>query len=295
MLDHLQVFEAVARHRNVTRASRELHISQPAVTKHLRLLEQAYSAKFYKRGGEGIELTEIGQIFLRDVKALLKQHARLIDKINGALARDKSDSLSVGGTYSPSASLLPSLLAGFKKAHPDLRLNLQTGNKVAMERMVLNGEIDVAVVNNARPNRLLNIEPYRQEPLVAFVSKHYPLSTKQPLTRQDFERLPLLIRKSLGLSGTAELFLHRLKKKGFRLNIAMRCDSPETVKAFVKRQMGAGILFRETVEPEIRRGEFKVVKLPERSFEGQSFIVYRKDRKLSPMAQAFLDLLRKRR
>ncbi len=75
----------------------------------------------------------------------------------------------------------------------------------------------------------------------------------------------------------------------------MRCELPAAVKAAAKRKMRVGVLFKEIIEAEIKSGEFKVVKLPVKYFDGQSFIVYRKDRPLSKTAQDFLDLLHRRR
>jgi DNA-binding transcriptional LysR family regulator len=291
-LDHLRVFAAVARHKNVTRASKELHISQPAVTKHLRILEESYSAKLYTRGGTGIELTNAGRMFLRYVKSALKHDERIKHKLSQANSRMKTESLTVGGSYSPSASLLPSLMASFKRRHPNVEVSLQTGTKTAIERMVVNSEIDIAVITNAPSNRLLTIEPFRREPLLAFVSKMHPLSTKRHLKFRDIGRVPLVIRKPAAKTGTAEQFLQRAKQEGVKLNIAMRCESPEAVKAFVRTKMGIGLLFQETVEPELKSGEFKALKLLEQNLEGQSFIVYRSNRPLSPAAQDFLSLIR---
>ena len=118
-LDRFMVFAAVAKHQNVTRASEQLHISQPAVTKQLKLLEKNYNLKLYKRIGRGIELTESGQVFLSDVKAILKRYERLRENITAAPATAKVETLTVGGSHSPSVHLLPSLLARFK---PRLRM-----------------------------------------------------------------------------------------------------------------------------------------------------------------------------
>jgi DNA-binding transcriptional LysR family regulator len=294
MLDHLRVFAAAATYQNVTRASKELHISQPAVTKHLRLLEESYNAKFYTRGGDGIELTQIGRDFLRDVRRFLKHHERLQQKTRDAILRSKTVSLRVGGSYSPSVSLLPSLVANFKRSHPNVESTLHTGTRADIERMVVNSEIDIAIINNAPSSRRLTIEPFRWEPLVAFVSKTHPLSRKRHLIFRDIECVPLVIRKAAGKTGTAEQFLQRAKKEGFKLNIAMRCESPEAVKAFVRTKMGIGILFQETVESELKSGEFKVLNLPKQNSQGRSFIVYSKNRPLSTTAQEFLKLIREK-
>ena len=79
-----------------------------------------------------------------------------------------------------------------------------------------------------------------------------------------------------------------------RLKVVLRCDTPEGVKEAVRNKLGVGLLFRGAVENNINRGEFKVIKLPVNALEATNFIVYRKSRPLSPLAQDFLTLLRQR-
>jgi DNA-binding transcriptional LysR family regulator len=78
------------------------------------------------------------------------------------------------------------------------------------------------------------------------------------------------------------------------LKVVLRCDTPEGVKAAVRNRLGVGLLFRGSVENNIKRGEFKAIKLPADAVEGTYFIVYHKTRPLSPLAQDFLTLLRQR-
>ena len=238
-------------------------------------------------------MTETGRVFLSDVKAILKRYERLTEKFSAAPATAKVETLTVGGSYSPSVRLLPSLLALFKRTHPHVQFNLRTANRLAIERLILNSEADIALINNPPANPAIVVEPYRPEPLVAFVSPNHPLARNQQLTLQEFERVPLIIRKAWRAGGTTEQLLGEMKKKGLNPNIAMRCDSPESVKEAVSRKMGVGILFKETIEPEVRKGEFKILKLPVKNFTGRSFIVYRKDGPLSANAQDFLNLLRR--
>lgn len=287
------VFAATAKHHNATRASEELHISQPAVTKQLKLLEKNYHTTLFVRAGRGMQLTERGRVFLRDVKPMLKRYKTLREKFSAARSESALQTLTVGGSYSPSAYLLPSLLALFKKSHPHVQLDLRTNNRVTIERMVLNSEVDIAVINNAASNHLLTTESYRQESLVAFVSKNHPLAKKREATWQDFERAPLIIRNPLGGRGTAEQIIREMKTQRLKPNVVLRCETPQGVKAAVASKMGVGILFKETIESEVRSGEFKIIKLPA-NFSGESFIVYGKDKLLTASAQDFLNLLRQR-
>ena len=116
-LDRFKVFATVARYRSVTRASEELYITQPAVTKQLKALERDYNANLYRRYGRGIELTEMGQVFLGKVKQILKGYNSLESLIQTSTASRSTaevNTLTIGGTYAPSASLLPSLMARFE-------------------------------------------------------------------------------------------------------------------------------------------------------------------------------------
>jgi DNA-binding transcriptional LysR family regulator len=92
----------------------------------------------------------------------------------------------------------------------------------------------------------------------------------------------------------AEGILKQVERRGLKLNIIMYCDSPEAVKAAVKARIGLGISYRDIVEPDVRKGDLKVIKVPELKTQINSFIVYHKERPLSPIAQEFLTLLRGR-
>ena len=293
-LDQFTVFAAVAKHGNVTRAADELSISQPAVTKHLKLLEENYKTKLYTRGGTGIELTPAGHLFLKEVKAILSRVEGLREKLGGA-AVTRGESLTVGGSYSPSAVLLPSLLARFKKSHPQVDLNLRTDNRLNIERLILNGAVEVAVLTNPPLNHHLAIEPYRTEPLVAFVANHHPLAAKNQLTWEDLGRIGFIMRRPVGSPSLSREFIRSLKDQGVTLKAVMHCQSPEAVKVAVSRRMGVGILFKDVISDSLKKDEFRELTLPVKGLDGKSFIVYHKTRPLSPVAQDFLKLLRAHR
>ena len=124
-LYQFEMFAMVARLGNLTHASAEMNISQPALTQQLKNLEKEYDLKLYKKGGKGVELTEAGKILLKYVKRILKQHEKVKRRLSAATASNKAPSLTIGGSYSPSAVLLPSLMARFKKSHPQVELKLR--------------------------------------------------------------------------------------------------------------------------------------------------------------------------
>lgn len=291
-LSDFRVFATIGAYRNLTRASKNLHLSQPALTQKLKTLETKYNARLYYKTTTGIELTPAGKVVLKYVNKVLKQHEALKLELAEMSATVKATVLSVGGSYSPSMALLPSVLARYRKSHPHIQVKLTTGNKDEMERALSESEIDIAVVNNPRRSRCLIVEPYADEPLVAFVSQTHPLARTNSLRLNDLVRFPLVIRVSNGAHGTTEQILSDLEKNRVRFEIAMRCDSPQAVKEAVRRNVGVGILFKTVVEADIRKGEFKKINLFGLKLAGTTCIVYHKHKPLTPSAKALLELLR---
>jgi DNA-binding transcriptional LysR family regulator len=86
--------------------------------------------------------------------------------------------------------------------------------------------------------------------------------------------------------------LNGLRKQGYKLNIAMRCESPEAVQGAVTQNLGIGLLYYDAVKAAIERGSFKIIPIRGLEIEGQTHIVYHNQRSLSPNAEEFLKLLR---
>jgi len=141
----------------------------------------------------------------------------------------------------------------------------------------------------------LVIEPFRKEKVAAFVPINHPLAKKCRLTLSDLMRNPLIIRGGGAGKTRIEDALRQLEISGFKLDIAMRCESPQAVKAAVREKMGLGIIYRELVESDARNGQFKLLRLPPLNMDTTSYIIYKKDNPLSANARSFLALLRKER
>ena len=295
-LHQLRIFTIVARHLNTRAAAEELHIAQPSVSKQVATLEKEFGVKFHIKVGRRIELTKEGQLFLKDAQALLCRSENLTNKFSGISVVQKTAPLRVGGSYSPCATFLPLVLAGFKESHPLVHLVLKTDSKRALERMVLNGAVEIAVVNNPPQSPGLAAEFLGREKLLAFAPPNHPLARRGSLTISDLTRTPLVIRgdKDAGMTATEEI-LKEIETQGVQLKIAMRCESPEAVKAAVRNNMGLGLLFEGLIMHDVRRGDFKVLNIRELKLVAQRCIIYHKDKPLSANARAFLDLLRQQR
>ena len=147
-LKQLEIFAAVAKHQNLTRAAELLRVSQPAVSKGLKLLEEHLNTVLHRRNGHGIQLTDEGWRFLPQVDAFLKDRDRLAKNFITGRNHERSESFVIGASYGPSASLVPSIMAVFQKNHPHIQLDLRTDNREVIEKLLLKLEIEIAVVAN---------------------------------------------------------------------------------------------------------------------------------------------------
>src|SRR4029077_9038079 len=291
-LKQFMIFAAVARHRNVTRASQELHISQPSVSQHLKLLEEGYKVKLFQKSNRGIVLTGPGNLFLNKITPILT----LVDELERVFANGSKDSqvdsLVIGGTYGPAALLLPLLMGIFKRSYPHVELMLRSANRPYMERLVFFSEGDIALVTGRPTSSNLIVEPYRKEKLIAFVARNHPLASKRELSLSDFARVPLVIHGRKNSSNTVVSILQDLKRKGVEPVVAVRSESPDAVKTAVREKIGMGILYQDVLRRDLGRGEFISVKLSGLKLEAESFVIWHSDKPLSSAALGFLRLLR---
>ena len=124
-----------------------------------------------------------------------------------------------------------------------------------------------------------------------FVSVRYPLARKGILSIEEFARAPLILREANGRVGAVETALRQAAGRRIKANIALRCQSSEAVKTAVKLGLGVGLLSRSHMARGAER-EFRILRVAGLSLEISRFIIYRKDRTLSPAARAFVEILR---
>ena len=286
-LHQLRIFESIARHLNLTNAATELHMSQPAVTHQLKLLEQRFGRQFYRKTGQGIALTESGIAFLAAVKPILEQVAKL-EKQFELRSFAKQEVLKIGGTHSLGISVLPEAIMEFQQAHRGTTFTLETDDSRVIEQQVLTGTIDIALITHPSYKPELSVEPHQILEVTAFAPASSPLRGKR-MTLAELARVPLVVRKESKI-------LNELLGLGYKPTVAVSCKNSGAVHAAVQKGMGIGILQGDSVKSAIENGTLIKLQVPElRKVALQSFIVFDKRRPLSPTAKDFLELLRKRK
>ncbi|HEU4341100.1 MAG TPA: LysR family transcriptional regulator [Candidatus Binatia bacterium] len=291
-LKQLEIFSAVAKYQNLTRTAEALRITQPAVSKGLKALEKHLKAVLYMRSGHGIRLTEKGWTLLPLVDVILKNRDSVEKRFVPDHIQEESRSFTVGGSYGPAASFLPSLMAKFRKNHPGVQTSIRAGDRNFIEQLVLKGQAEIGLVTVPINSPSLVLEPYRPEKLAAFVSVDHPLARKRKVSLSDMFKSPLVIRGERDVHSRIKEILALLETQGYTPQIAAFYDLPDAVKEAVRKKMGTGFLYADLIKLDLQRGDFKLLKVKGLELNSQSFIIYHKERPLSENAREFLKLLR---
>lgn len=279
----LRIFEAVAGCLNITKASGTIRMSQPSVTKQLRLLENECGMKLYVKTGRGVVLTDAGRTLRVAAKPILEQ----MEVLRGQFAKGTIKDFVIGSTPSPASFCLPAVLKSFVKLHPTAHLILRTGYPEAIREMVLNGDVEIALTTIFPDHPDIVAELFYSEEVVAVVSTKHPLAKRGILDDCEFRQAPLVIM-------TVGRIVEEINKMGIKLNVVIRSESVDLGKEFVRGGLGIGLFYRGSAEAGLRDGSFKIIKIPRlKGIRIDCFIIYKKGTPLSGDGSNFLALLRK--
>ena len=287
-LDRIELFVSVAKHQNLGKTARQMHVSVSSVCQRLKSLESEFGAKLYKKNKQGIELTGAGQTLLGAASEVVHQ----LDTVRKVLHSGEGiacRTLIIGGSHNPSMKYLPAAIASFRKTHPDIEVRFLTADGPIIEKSLRQAEIDIALIHNPSNSSDFHLEHFAVDHLSFFAHPKDPLTRKKKLELDSIPHIPIIVRDA---RDATDKMLKEIKSRGLTVKIALRCASPDAVKAAVRKKIGVGILFHNLIEEDIKRKELKVLRfagIPE--VLGSSFIVYPKAKPLNAPASEFLALL----
>jgi LysR family pca operon transcriptional activator len=191
---HLHTFVEVARQKSVVRAAEILNVSQPAVTKTIRELEEALGVAVFERDGRGIRITRYGEVFLRHAGAALTALRQGMDSVSQELF-DAAPPVRVGALPTVSTRIMPKAMSAFLEEKTGSRVKIVTGeNAVLMEQLII-GDLDLVVGRLASPEKMtgLTFEHLYSEQVVFAVRPGHPLLSAPRSIFERFGDYPVLM------------------------------------------------------------------------------------------------------
>src|SRR2546425_308390 len=192
-LRHLRYFVAVAEAENVSRAALKLHVSQPALSRQIRDLEDELGFLLLERSAKSVRLTEAGRAFLIEARAVL-QRAEDAVKAARTIARGGAGELHVGYAPSLTARILPQTLRAFQAQLPNVRVRLHDLSTEEMLAGLREGKLQIAFVVRLTPAMLrgLRFEELARDSMCLAVAPKHPLATRRTVTLVEVAREPLI-------------------------------------------------------------------------------------------------------
>lgn len=183
-LRQLSYFVAVAEELNFRRAAERLCITQPPLTRQIQALEAALGARLFDRDRRGVQLTEAGQRFLAQARALVQQVAQAVNQFQPASAAPQPPVLRLGITTVVDVGLFGGLGAAFDTAWPGWQLRIQRQISARLIRDLHRGALDLAVIGLPSRTEGLVLTPLGDDPLVACLSSRHPLARRRRVPLQ---------------------------------------------------------------------------------------------------------------
>lgn len=238
--DQLLTFACVADTGNITHAAQRLHLSQPAVSGQLRLLQEFFGEPLYRRQGHGIVLTVAGE--------RLADHARQIRQVyKQALAFQQAwqgveaGMLRLGASTTPASYLLPALVAEFRRKSPAVAVHLSDGNtRQIVDRL---SELDLAFIEGDVPPGLpadTQVHAWTNDEVVAIVPANHVLAGLGKVSLSELTRMSLVMREPG--SGVRALVERAFNDAGLPLSIGLELAGVEGVKQAVRAGLGVGFV-----------------------------------------------------
>jgi DNA-binding transcriptional LysR family regulator len=286
----MRVFATVARHLSFTRAARELHLTQPAVSQQVKLLEAGIGLPLFEHIGRKVHLTSAGAELLR----YANQAIDLMRAAGEALAamRGLKRGVLQLGAVSTAKYFAPSLLAAFTPAYPEVTIKFSVGNREEIIKQLAANEIDLVIMG--RPPRELDTiaEPFAKHPLVIIAAPDHALARKRRIRLKQLGAENFLIREEG--SGTRASLEHVFRDRGATYRASMEVSSNETIKQAVMAGMGISFISMHTVGLELVARKLVVLDVVGLPIVRDWYVIHLREKRLSPIAAAFRGFLLER-
>ena len=284
----LEVFTAVSEERSFSRAGHKLGRTQPAISSAIKLLENELGEPLFDRLGKSVRLTAAGELLTEYAKRLLRLREEAVLAF-GELRGLNRGTLRLGANETTCLYLLPEVLAAFKKAYPQVQVDIHRAITRSITERVVEGTLDFGIVTLPIKNSRLEAITIHRDEMALIVGPGHSLSSRRSVRMADLEDEPFILHK-IGTT-TRERLVKHFGDGGVKMKVTMELASIETIKRFVSIGMGISIVPRLCIAKEVEEGSLGALSIRDARFQRKLGLIYNKARYQSQAARAFLELM----
>ena len=263
-LQQLKILKAIATEKSFTKAAKNLYISQPAISKQIRILEKNLDIVLLEREKNKISLTENGRVLLQyseRILALCEESCRaLVDLKNGSRGKLTIGASEIIGTY-----LMPQIITLFTQNYPQINLKVKVNSTLFLTNSVLRKKIDLAIVEGEISSKLkkkLRVRSFVNEEINLVIPKSHPYIKKGKIKKEDLYYLNFITLSSdsdIGKLINIMLIQNQIEIK--QLKVIMQFNSIEAIKIAVRLGLGVAFIPSLTIEKEVKLEMVKILKI----------------------------------
>jgi DNA-binding transcriptional LysR family regulator len=269
----LQIFKHVALNLSFTKAAEDFFISQPAISKLIRNLEDEYKTQFFNRQKNSISLTSAGIIFLKYANEILA----LYDEMETEFLSSKNSfpqNITFGASTTIANYILPQIIAKFQVKFPQTSFDIKSANSEQIEDEILNQKLDFGIIEGKNTNRKLQYKKFIKDEIVLVTNSKNKSIKKDFITVQNLMELPMISRE-VG-SGTRDILTEALHEKGInKLNSVVTLNSTEAIKNYLKHSNHCAFISISAVSEDLKNNHFKIIDIKDFTLERWFYFVSR--------------------
>lgn len=259
MQTKLHIFKVVAQHLSFTKAAEQLHISQPAISKTIRNLEETYKTSFFTRKRNSINLTKEGKSFLIYVNKIIEIYNQMDEQF---LYKNETfpETINLGVSTTLSNYVLPKTIAKFRNQFPNTIFNIISDNTIAIEDLILKETINFGITEGQSSNPKLHYSKFIKDEIVLVTNANNTSFSKGIITKDTLVNLPIAQRETG--SGTKSIIDSTLKINNLKLNnVVVTFNSTQAIKNYLYHSEDYALLSINAVTEDLISNRLKVIDI----------------------------------
>jgi len=266
-LRSIKYFVQIADLGSITRAAHHLGVAQPALTRHVRGIEDELGMQLLVRLPRGVRLTGAGRQYLGLCRRILREFARVKEELRGGLEMP-SGRVILGMTPTTGRLLLPGSVERARRQCPQVALKVVEQFSTSLYDALLTGRVDVAVLTNSPPSRALKLTPLLSEPIVVLGAPQLR-GTRRFFTLAELAKTPIITTE-----GIAALVEEQIARYGARLNVEVEIDSIDAIRRLLLRGACTTLMPVSTFHEDISAGNIAAFQISDASVHRMLFLAH---------------------
>jgi DNA-binding transcriptional LysR family regulator len=269
----LEMFRAVAEEGGFTRAAQRLHVSQSAISRQVKLLEEELGGLLLHRTGKGVTVTGPGELLLKAANRIRRDMQDVLWEISATHSAQRG-LVRLGGGMTVCLYILPRLLKAFHGKHKDVELHVTSGTSEGILRMLRNHQVDLGLLTLPIVAADLEVQPVLKEEMVVVTAPRHPLTRTRAVEARHLGRFPLVLFEAG--SNTRKVLDQLFLEEEIPIKVAMETENVEIIKAMVASGLGVSLIPYAAIAQDARRGRFAWARVRGRHLYRETGWVYLK-------------------